>query len=79
MKRPLLMRLRWVRRTPLGEPVVPVISVATTFHLPQAQGAAYFYGRSGQPTWDAVEAQLSILEAAEVVAFPSGMRRFRRH
>ena len=57
----------------LGEPVVPVISVATTFHLPQAQGAAYYYGRSGQPTWDAVEAQLAILEAAEVVAFPSGM------
>ena len=57
----------------LGEPVVPMISVATTFHLPEAQGAAYYYGRSGQPTWDAVEAQLAILEAAEVVAFPSGM------
>ena len=41
--------------------------------LPQAQGAAHYYGRSGQPTWDAVEAQLSILEAAEVVSFPSGM------
>lgn len=57
----------------LGDPVVPAISVATTFHLPQAQGAAHFYGRSGQPTWDAVEAQLSILEDAEAVAFPSGM------
>ena len=34
----------------LGEPVVPPISVATTFHLPQAQGAAHYYGRSGQPT-----------------------------
>lgn len=56
-----------------GDPVVPPISVATTFHLPQAQGAAHYYGRSGQPTWDAVEAQLSILEAAEVVSFPSGM------
>ena len=49
----------------LGEPVVPPISVATTFHLPQAQGAAHYYARSGQPTWDAVEAQLAILEAAE--------------
>lgn len=57
----------------LGEPVVPPISVATTFHLPQAQGAAHYYGRSGQPTWDAVEAQLAILEGAEVVSFPSGM------
>lgn len=57
----------------LGEPVVPPISVATTFHLPQAQGAAHYYGRAGQPGWDAVEAQLAILEAAEVVSFPSGM------
>ncbi len=57
----------------MGEPVVPPISVATTFHLPQTQGAAHYYGRAGQPTWDAVEAQLAILEAAEVVAFPSGM------
>ena len=57
----------------LGDPVVPPISLATTFHLPQAQGAAYYYGRSGQPSWDAVEAQLAILEEAEVVSFPSGM------
>lgn len=57
----------------LGDPIVPPISVATTFHLPEAQGASHYYGRSGQPTWDAVEAQLSILETAEVVAFPSGM------
>lgn len=57
----------------LGDPVVPPISTATTFHLPQAQGAAHYYGRSGQPTWDAVEAQLAILEGAETVTFPSGM------
>jgi len=57
----------------LGEPVVPPISVATTFHLPQTQGAVHSYGRAGQPTWDAVEAQLAILEDAEVVSFPSGM------
>ncbi len=57
----------------LGDPIVPPISVSTTFHLPQANGAAHSYGRSGQPTWDAVEAQLAIIEDAEVVAFPSGM------
>ncbi|MES2916049.1 MAG: cystathionine gamma-lyase [Pseudomonadota bacterium] len=57
----------------LGEPVAPPISVATTFHLPRSQGAAHYYGRGGQPTWDAVEGQLSILEDAEVVSFPSGM------
>jgi cystathionine gamma-lyase len=57
----------------LGDPVVPPISVATTFHLPQTQGAVHYYGRAGQPTWDAVEAQLALLEDAEVVVFPSGM------
>ena len=57
----------------LGDPVVPPISLTTIFHLPEAQGAAYYYGRSGQPTWDAVETQLAMLEAAEVVTFPSGM------
>lgn len=57
----------------LGDPVVPAISLSTTFHLPQANGAAHFYGRSGQPMWDEVEAQLGLLEDAEVVAFPSGM------
>jgi cystathionine gamma-lyase len=60
-------------RLALGEPVVPPISLATTFHLPQTQGAAHYYGRAGQPSWDAVEAQLSILEDAHVVSFPSGM------
>ena len=57
----------------LGDPVVPAISLSTTFHLPQANGAAHFYGRAGQPMWDEVEAQLGILEDAEVVVFPSGM------
>lgn len=57
----------------LGEPVVAPISLATTFHLPQANGASHYYGRSGQPTWDTLETQLGILEEAEVVSFPSGM------
>ena len=57
----------------LGDPVVPAISLSTTFHLPQANGAAHIYGRAGQPMWDEVEAQLGILEDAEVVVFPSGM------
>ena len=44
-------------------------------HLSPAAGAGggHYYGRSGKPTWDAVEAQLALLEEAEVVAFPSGM------
>ena len=56
-----------------GDPIVPPVSLATTFHLPEGQGAAHYYGRAGQPSWDAVEAQLAILEDAEVVSFPSGM------
>lgn len=57
----------------LGDPVVPPITVSATYHLPHTQGALFVYGRNGVPTWDAVEAQLAILEAAEVVSFPSGM------
>ncbi len=56
-----------------GDPVVPPVVLSTTFHLPQAQGASHYYGRSGSPTWDSVEAQLSLLENAETVIFPSGM------
>lgn len=57
----------------LGDPVVPPVVLSTTFHLPQAQGAPHYYARGGTPTWDAVEAQLSLLEEAETVIFPSGM------
>ncbi|OYW53827.1 MAG: cystathionine gamma-lyase, partial [Rhodobacterales bacterium 12-65-15] len=56
-----------------GDPVVPPIVAAATFHLPSVQSGGQFYGRNGNPTWDAVEAQLSILEDAEAVSFPSGM------
>ena len=57
----------------LGDPVVPPISLSATFHLPHTQGAPFVYGRNGMPGWDAVEAQLAILEDAETVSFPSGM------
>jgi cystathionine gamma-lyase len=57
----------------LGDPVVPAIVPSATFHLPHTQGAPFVYGRNGNPTWDAVEAQLSLLEEAETVSFSSGM------
>lgn len=60
-------------RLGLGQPVVPPIVAATTFHLPQLDGAAHRYARQGLPTWDEVEEQLAILEGATVVSFPSGM------
>jgi cystathionine gamma-lyase len=56
-----------------GEPVVPPITASATFHLPSVQSGGQVYGRNGNPSWDAVEAQLQILEEAEVVSFPSGM------
>jgi cystathionine gamma-lyase len=56
-----------------GDPVVPPIVASATFHLPSVQSGGQFYGRNGNPSWDAVEAQLAILEDAEVVSFPSGM------
>ena len=54
-------------------PVVPPIVASATFHLPTVQSGGLFYGRNGNPTWDAVEAQLALLEDAECVSFPSGM------
>jgi cystathionine gamma-lyase len=56
-----------------GDPIVPPITASATFHLPGVQSGGAVYGRNGTPSWDAVEAQLSILEGAEVVSFPSGM------
>ena len=56
-----------------GEPVAPPLVSATTFHLPEVEGASHVYGRMSMPTWEMVEAQLSVLEDAPCVAFPSGM------
>lgn len=56
-----------------GDPIVPPVTASVTFHLPSVQSGGQFYGRNGNPTWDAVETQLAILEDAEVVSFPSGM------
>ncbi len=56
-----------------GDPVALPLTTSTAYHLPDVQGAPYIYARNGTPTWDAVEAQLALLEAAEVVGFPSGM------
>jgi cystathionine gamma-lyase len=63
------------RKTGLGQgdPVVPPITASATFHLPSVQTGGQIYGRNGNPSWDAVEAQLAILEDADAVSFPSGM------
>jgi cystathionine gamma-lyase len=57
-----------------GEPIAPPIVLASAFHLPGDPAQAPFqYGRFHNPSWDAAEHALSILEDAPVVAFPSGM------
>ena len=56
-----------------GDPVPPPIVQSSVFHLPGEPEAAFQYGRFGHPNWEAVEAQLAIMEDAACVAFPSGM------
>jgi cystathionine gamma-lyase len=56
-----------------GDPIAPPIVPATTFHLPANGTGAFSYSRAGTPNWSELEAQLSLLEEAETVAFPSGM------
>ena len=56
-----------------GDPIAPPIIPASTFHLPANGTGAFAYARAGNPTWTELEAQLSLLEDAETVAFPSGM------
>ena len=56
-----------------GDPIAPAIVPGTTFHLPANGTGGYFYSRAGTPGWTELEAQLSLLEEAETVVFPSGM------
>ena len=56
-----------------GDPLVAGIISSATYHTPDVPNLSHVYGRSGMPTWEALEAQLAILEDAECVTFPSGM------
>ena len=57
-----------------GESVALPVTQTSAYALPgNPQEGDYFYTRDGNPTWSAVEAQLSILEDAPALAFPSGM------
>jgi cystathionine gamma-lyase len=68
-----LLHHRGARLAP-GEPIGPQIAPAAVFHLPGDPGNAPFqYGRFHNPTWEALEEALSVLEDAEAVLFPSGM------
>lgn len=56
-----------------GDPVALPIVPSATFHLPGDPAGVAQYGRSHNPTWEAVEHALSLLEDAPCLAFPSGM------
>jgi cystathionine gamma-synthase len=50
-------------------PLNPAVVFASTYHA----GGPVAYGRDGNPTWDAFEAALGVLEGGEALAFASGM------
>ncbi|MEM6900384.1 MAG: cystathionine gamma-lyase [Pseudomonadota bacterium] len=57
-----------------GEAIGLPIQHTSAFYLPDdPRDGDYSYTRDGNPTWTGVEAQLSILEAAPALTFPSGM------
>ena len=56
-----------------GDPVVAPPVLSSAFHHPGDPDGAHFYGRAGNPTVEAAEADLALLEGADVVLFPSGM------
>ena len=56
-----------------GEPLPPPQVAASMYHLPGEPGREPRYGRSENPTWEAVEHLLAHLEGAPSLLFPSGM------
>ncbi len=70
MSRLLHHRVRGLRK---GDAVALPIQASSTFLLPGDPDGSHFYGRNGNPTVEAVEAELGLLEDAETVLFPSGM------
>ena len=56
-----------------GEPVALPIYASSTFAQPGDPDGTHFYARNGNPTVEAVEAAIGLLENAGVVLFPSGM------
>ena len=56
-----------------SDPIALPLTSSATFHTPDLANLTHVYGRTSMPTWEAVEAQLALLEDADTVAFPSGM------
>lgn len=57
-----------------GDALAAPITVTSMYHLPgDPETGVPGYGRAENPTWEALEAQLSLIEDAPALAFPSGM------
>lgn len=56
-----------------GEAIPLPLTMASIFHLPGDPTGVPQYGRSDNPTFEALEQALAHLEAAPCLAFPSGM------
>lgn len=56
-----------------GNPIALPITTSSMFHLPGDPADTPGYGRVDNPTWEALEDALAILEDAPCVALPSGM------
>jgi cystathionine gamma-lyase len=56
-----------------GDPLSPPIVPTSVYHLPGDPTGAYQYGRWSNPTWNALEEALGLLEDADTAVFPSGM------
>lgn len=52
-----------------GGSLNPPVVLSSTFH----QGGDVVYGRDANPTWEALEAAVAVLEGGDTVAFASGM------
>ena len=56
-----------------GEPVALPLVTSSMFHLPGDPDGSAAYGRVDNPTWEALEHELGLLEDAPCISFPSGM------
>lgn len=57
-----------------GDALALPMTVTSMYHLPgDPEPGVPGYGRAENPTWEALEAQLSLIEDAPALAFPSGM------
>lgn len=56
-----------------GDPIPLPLTMASIYHTPGDATGFDQYGRFSNPTWNAVEHMLALLEGAPCVGFPSGM------